>query len=98
LAKENQDEFIASANERADNNDEPEDASANTYLTSFMLSSHSTQNELLIADFDHKESDSTSVDKLAMAALPKKRTKARKLGNKKQRSKISNFLVDEDDG
>jgi hypothetical protein len=97
LAKENRDEFIASANERADNDDEPEDASADTYLTSFMSSSHSTQNELLTADFDHEESDSTSVDELAMAALPKKRTRARKLGNKKQRSKISDFLVDEDD-
>lgn len=96
MAKENRDEFIASANKRADNDDEPKDASADTYLTLFMLSSYSTQNELLTADFDHEELDSTSVDELARVALPKKRIRARKLGNKKHRSKISDFFVDED--
>jgi hypothetical protein len=36
LAKERRVEFIASANERADNDDEPEDAPVDPYLTSFI--------------------------------------------------------------
>lgn len=97
MAKEKRDEFIARANEIADNDDEPEVASADTYLTSFISTSQSTQNELFTTDSDHEESDSTSVDELALTALRKKRTKARQLGSKKLRSKISDILVDEDD-
>lgn len=39
LAKERRDEFIARANERADNDDEPEAGSADPYLTSFISTS-----------------------------------------------------------
>ncbi len=97
LAKERRVEFITSANETADNDDEPEVASVDTYLTSFISTSQSTQSELFTADSDHEESDSTSADELAIPALPKKRTKARQFGNKKRKSKISDILVDEDD-
>ncbi|KAF2430742.1 hypothetical protein EJ08DRAFT_733991 [Tothia fuscella] len=100
LAKEKRDEFIALANERADNNDdEPEVASADTYLTSFISTSQSTQSELFTADSNHDESDSTSVDELAVPALPKKRTKARQLRRRQQKSKfkLSDIFVDEED-
>ncbi|KAF2006354.1 hypothetical protein P154DRAFT_482175 [Amniculicola lignicola CBS 123094] len=96
LAKERRDEFIACANERADNDDELEVASADTYLTSFISNSQSTQREVFTADSD-EESDSTSVDELIMPALPTKRTKVRQLSRKKHKSKISDILVDEDD-
>ncbi|PQE26281.1 Ribonuclease H protein [Rutstroemia sp. NJR-2017a BBW] len=62
LAKERRAEFIASANETADNDDEPEVASVDTYLTSFISTSQSTQSELFTVDSDHEESDSTSAD------------------------------------
>jgi hypothetical protein len=97
LAKERRDEFIVCANERADkNDDEPEVASADAYLTSFISTSQSTQSELFTADFDHDESDSTSMDELAMPAPSTKRTRARQL-RKKHKSKISDFFVDEND-
>jgi hypothetical protein len=96
LAKERRDEFIAGANERADNDDEPEVASADTYLASFISTSQSTPNEFFTAESDHEESDSTSVAGLEMTAQPKNGTKARQLGSKKHRSKISDILVDED--
>ncbi|PQE23910.1 glyoxylate reductase protein [Rutstroemia sp. NJR-2017a WRK4] len=97
LAKERRAEFIASANETADSDDEPEVASVDTYLTSFISTSQSTQSELFTVDSDHEESDSTSADELVIPALPKKRTKARQLGNKKHKSKIGDIPVDEDD-
>jgi hypothetical protein len=98
LAKERRDEFIALANERADNNDdEPEVASADTYLTSSTSTSQSTQSELFTANSDHEESDSTLIDELSIPAPSKKRTRARQLGKKKQRSKISDILLDEDE-
>ncbi len=88
--------FIACANERADNDNELEAASADTYLTSFVSNSQSTQREVFTADSD-EESDSTSIDELTMPALRTKRTKARQLSRKKHKSKISEILVDEDD-
>lgn len=97
MAKERRDKFIARANERADNDNEPEAGSADPYLTSFISTSQSTQSELFTTDSHHKESDSTSVDELAMPALPKKRTKARQVGRKKHKGKISDILVNEDD-
>ncbi|KAH8726657.1 hypothetical protein GQ44DRAFT_758609 [Phaeosphaeriaceae sp. PMI808] len=97
LAKERRVEFIASANETADNDNEPEVASVDTYLTSFISTSQSARSELFTANSDYEESDSTSADELAIPALPQKRTKARQLGNKKHKSKISDILVDEDD-
>lgn len=98
MVKERRDKFIALANERADNNDdEPEVASTDMYLILFVLTSQSTQSELFTADSYHEESDSTSVDELAMPALPKKRTKARQHGRRKHKNKISDFLADEDD-
>ncbi|KAF2471738.1 uncharacterized protein BDR25DRAFT_333791 [Lindgomyces ingoldianus] len=97
FAKERRDEFIACANERADNDDEPEVASADAYLTSFVSTSQSAQSELFTADSDREESDSTSIDELAMPAPPTKRTRARQPGRKKHKSKISDLLVDEDD-
>jgi hypothetical protein len=99
LAKERRDEFIALANERADSNDdEPEDASANTYLTSFISTSQSTQSGLFAADSDREESDSTSIDELSIPAAPsRKRTRALQLSRKKHRSKISDILLDEDE-
>lgn len=73
LAKERRDEFIACANKRADKNyDEPEVASADAYLTSFSSTSQSTRSELSTADPDHEESDTTSIDELAMPAPSKK--------------------------
>ena len=72
LAKERRVEFIASANETADNNDEREITSVDTYLTSFISTSQSTQSELFTADSHHEESDSTSVDELTIPVLPKK--------------------------
>ena len=99
LAKERRDEFIALANERANNNDdEPEVASADAYLTSFMSTSQSAQSELFTADSDHEESDSTSVDELSIPAPSRKRTRAPQGGKKKHKSKISDILLDEDDG
>ena len=100
LAKERRDEFIALANKRADSNDDgSEDASANTYLTSLISTSQSTQSELFTADSDHEESDSTSIDELSIPAAPsKKRTRASQLSKKKQRCKISDILFDEDEG
>lgn len=98
LAKERRDEFIARANERADNGDEPEAGLADPYLTSFISTSQSTQSELFTADSRHdEESDSTSIDELAMPAPSTKRTRARRLGRKKRKNKISDFFVDEDD-
>jgi hypothetical protein len=97
LAKGRRVEFIASANERADNDDEPEAGSADPYLTSFISTSQSTRSELFTADSENEESDTTSIDELATPALQKKRTKARQRGRKKQKSKISDLLIDEDD-
>jgi hypothetical protein len=94
LAKERRDEFIACANDRADDNNEPEVTLADAYLTSFIST---TQSELFTADSDHEELDSTSIDELAMPALSTKRTTVRQPGRKKHKSKISDFLVDEND-
>lgn len=95
LAKEKRDDFIACANERADN-DELEVASVDTYLTSFVSNSQSTQHEVFAAN-SNEELDSTSIDELTMPALRMKRAKARQLSRKKHKSKISDILVDEDD-
>ncbi|KAF2761262.1 hypothetical protein EJ05DRAFT_473794 [Pseudovirgaria hyperparasitica] len=95
LAKEKRDDFIACANKRADN-DELEAASADTYLTSFVSNSQSTQLEVFTANSD-EESDSFSIDELTMPALRTKRTKARQLSRKKHKSNISDILGDEDD-
>jgi hypothetical protein len=73
FAEERRVEFIASANETADNDDEPEVASVDTYLTSIISKSQSTQNELVTADSEHEESDSTSADELAIPVLTKKK-------------------------
>ncbi|KAK3060079.1 hypothetical protein LTS18_009403, partial [Coniosporium uncinatum] len=62
LAKERRDEFIARANERADNDDEPEAGSADPFLTSFISTSQSTRSELFTADSDNEKSDTTSMD------------------------------------
>jgi hypothetical protein len=97
LAKERRVEFITSANERADNDDEPEIASVDPYLTSFISTSQSARSELFTADSENEESDTTSVDELTMPALQTKRTKTRQQGRKKHKSKISDLLVDEND-
>lgn len=98
FAKERRDDFIALANGRADNNDdEPEVAPTDAYLTSFISTSQSTQSELFTADSDHEESYPTSVDELSIPNPSRKRTRARQLGKKKHRSKISDILLDEDE-
>ena len=80
LATEWRAEFIAAANETADNDDEPGVASVDTYLTSFVSISQPTQTELLTADSYHEEPDSTSADELVILATLKQRPKARQRG------------------
>ncbi|KAF1958942.1 hypothetical protein CC80DRAFT_533898 [Byssothecium circinans] len=86
LAKERREEFIARANERADNDDESEAGPAD----------QSTRHEPVTADSDNEESD-TSMDELAMPALQTKRTKARQRGREKHGTRIGDSVIDEDD-
>lgn len=98
LAKERREEFIARANEIADDGHDGPKAATEAYLTSFSASL-STQNELFGSDSLHEESE-TSMDELAEIAPPTKRTRAHQPSRKKQTMKsfkLSHFVVSSDD-
>ncbi|KAE9971392.1 hypothetical protein EG328_005703 [Venturia inaequalis] len=98
LAEERRFEFMTSANETADDDNEPEAASVDTSLTSSISTSQSMPSELCTADSHHEESDSTSEDELAGPVPSKKRKKAYEVGlRKKRKGNIGDSLVDQDD-
>ncbi|KAF2419701.1 hypothetical protein EJ08DRAFT_621137 [Tothia fuscella] len=91
-------ETIASANKRANNEDEREVASVGPYLTSSTPTGQSTQNELFSAGSDDEESDTTSEDKLATPTPQAKRTHTSQQGQQaKRQRRISNMILDGDD-